>query len=174
MAGSARATSSSSREVRSERARFLFRTEEGTIDAPTWRFHTGWLLALFALLTAIWFVLRPYAHHDLATSQFIAPLTILAFAYLIIYAFLVLLIAISYVMLSMKRCHDRQLPGALASLVPLLALCAASLHFLRAQTPDVIIVPYVVALDIAFIAAAAWTAYELGTRAAHSRPDIDL
>ena len=150
--------------ARSERARFLFRSDAGTIDAATWRLHAAWLAVLLVCLTLLWFVLRPYAHHDLATSAFIAPMTILAFAYLVVYAFAVILIAICYVMLSMKRFRARGWPAALASVIPLLALFAASLHFLRAQTPDAVALWYVILLDAALAGATVWTVVELGVR----------
>ena len=118
----------------SSRARFLFREEAGTIEAATWRFHAAWLAALAAVLTLVWWALRPYAHHDLATQAFLAPMTIVAYAYLIAYAFALILLAICYVMLTMKRFRALGAPAGLAGLVPLLALFAASAHFLRAQT----------------------------------------
>ena len=149
---------------RGERARFLFRTETGTIDAATWRFHTGWLAALVAALTAIWIVLRPYTYHDLATSTLIVPMTIVAFTYLIVYSFALLLIAICYTMLSMKRLRALGQPTGLAGLIPLLALCSGSLHFLRDQTPDVITIWYVVALDVVLASVVAATLYDLGFR----------
>ena len=150
--------------VGSSRARFLFREEAGTIDAATWRFHATWLAALAAVLTLVWWALRPYAHHDLATQAFLAPMTIVAYAYLIAYAFALILLAICYVMLTMKRFRALGAPAGLAGLVPLLALFAASAHFLRAQTPDVVALGYVVALDAALLAVAAWTIAELGVR----------
>ena len=155
------------------RARFLFRNEDGVIDAPTWRFHAIWLVLLLGVLTAIWSALRPYAHHDLAKTAFLAPMTIIAFTYLIVDAFAVILIAISFVMLSMKRCRDRGLPTGLAGLVPLLAFFAVSLHLARAQTPDVITIWYVACLDAAVAAATLWTAVELGIRpTSRSRPSV--
>ena len=108
--------------------------------------------------------LRPYAHHDLAKSAFIAPMTILAFAYLIVGSFAVLLVAVCYVMLSMKRCRDRGWPVGLAGLVPVLVLFAASLHFLRGQTPEVIALWQVALADAVLAAAVAWTIVELGVR----------
>jgi hypothetical protein len=146
------------------RARFLFRSEDGVVDAPTWRFHVVWLALLLTGLTAGWLVLRPLTRHDLATSAFIAPGTVAAFTYLVLYAFAVLLVAVSYTMLSIKRLRARALPTGLAGLVPLLSLLAASLHFLHAQTPDVVGLPYVVLLDGALLAAVGWTAVELGAR----------
>ena len=149
---------------RSERARFLFRDEHGVIDAPTWCFHAGWLAVLAVALTLVWFALRPYAQHDLKTEAFLAPMTIVAFAYLIAYSFALILVAICYVLLSMKRFRALGAPVGLAGLVPFLALLAASAHFLRAQTPDVVALPYVIGLDVALVAAAGWTIVELGIR----------
>ena len=151
----------------SERRRFLFRTEDGVIDAPTWRLHAGWLAALLAVMTLAWMLLRPYAHHDLAKSAFIAPMTILAFAYLVVFAFAVLLIFISYTMLSMKRFRDRGEPVGLAGLVPLLALFAGSLHFIQPQAPDVISWWYLVATDTVLAGTVCWTIFDCGFRPGH-------
>lgn len=150
--------------ARGQRARFLFRTEDGEIDAATWRFHTAWLLAVLVAMTAIWLVLRPYTRHDLHTTAFFAPLTIVAFTYLMIFAAAVLFIAVSWTMLTIKRLRARRLPTVLAVAVPLLALFAASLHALQPQTPDVISIWYVVALDALLALAVIWTAVELGLR----------
>lgn len=156
-----------------ERGRFLFRSEEGAVGAPVWRFHAAWLVALLLVLTAVWVALRPYTRHDLATSAFIAPLTVLAFAYLIAYSFAVLVIAICYTMLTIKRLRDRALPVGLATLVPLLGLLAASLHFLRKQTPDAVALPYVVVLDAVLLAAVVWTVADLGFRRGRRDPVQD-
>ena len=145
-----------------DRARFLFRSEAGTIDAATWRRHVAWLAALISVLTAFWLMLRPYAHHDLATTPFIAPMTIAAFAYLIVYAFAVLVISISYTMLSMKRLRDRGDPTGLAALLPFLAFCAGCLHFLQAKTPDVISAWFAYGLDGVLVAVVVWTVFQLG------------
>lgn len=148
-----------------ERARFLFRSEQGVIDAPTWRRHSAWLVALALALTAVWLALRPFAHHDLKTTAFLAPMTIVAFAYLIVYAFAVILIAICYTMLSTKRLRDRGEPTGLAGLVPLVALCAGALHFLQAKTPDAISQWYVVGLDALLLLVIVATIVDLGFRA---------
>jgi ABC-type uncharacterized transport system permease subunit len=146
------------------RARFLFREEQGVIDAQTWRRHVAWLVLVVLGMTALWMFLSPYAHHDLATSAFIAPMTILAFAYLLVFAFAVIIAAISYTMLSAKRLRDRKEPTGLAGLVPLLALCAGSLHFLQGKTPDVISHWYVLALDGVLCVVAVLTIVDLGFR----------
>lgn len=147
-----------------ERAHFLFREDYGTIDAPTWRFHTAWLVLLAAVLTLLLVPLRPYTVHDLAKTPFLAPLTILAYGYVIVYSFAILAIAISYVMLSIKRLRDRGRPTGFAGMVPFVAFLAASLHFLRPQVPDAIPIWYAVALDALLAIAIVVTVVELGFR----------
>ncbi|MGO9675581.1 MAG: hypothetical protein ACLPSF_15675, partial [Methylocella sp.] len=64
-------------------ARFGFRTDEGRIDARTWREGAGLLAAVLAALTAIWLLLEPNAHRQLGPDT---PLfdwaTFLTFVYL--------------------------------------------------------------------------------------------
>jgi uncharacterized membrane protein YhaH (DUF805 family) len=156
--------------TRRERAHFLFQAEAGTVDAPTWRYHAGWMAAALIAATAIWRLLAPYAHHDLATSAFLPPLTIVAFVYLLVFSFFVLLIAISFYFLSAKRLRDRGEPTALAGLLPFLALVSGSLHFLQPQVPDVIAIWYVVGVDILLVAAGLWMTIDLGFRDGRRSP----
>ncbi len=147
-----------------ERARFLFREDFGVIDAATWRFHAGWLVLLLLALTALLVPLEPYMRHDLAKQPFFAPLTIIAYTYVISYSFAVLAIAISYTMLSIKRLRDRSKPTALAGLVPFLVLLAGSLHFLQPIAADAVSIWYVVILDAMLVVAIVATIVELGFR----------
>ena len=48
--------------------------------------------------------------------------------------------------------------------MPRLPLCAGAAHSRRAQTPDVVALGYVVALDAALLTVVAWTVAELGVR----------
>ena len=147
-----------------ERARFLFREDFGVINAATWRFHAAWLLVLLLALTVLLVPLEPYMKHDLAKQPFFAPLTILAYTYVITYSFVVLSIAISYTMLSIKRLRDRGKPTALAGLVPFLVLIAGSAHFLQPIAADAISIWYVVTLDALLVVAIVATVVELGFR----------
>ncbi len=153
------------------RTYFLFRSDQGVIDAPTWRRHSGWLVLLAVVLTGIWHELAPYAHHDLRTTAFLAPMTIVAFAYLIVFAFAVIFIAISFYNLSAKRLRARGLPTGLAGLVPLGALLAGAASWLQPQVPDVISVWYVLGLDLLLVAATIWTAVDLGFRVEHRKSE---
>ncbi len=146
------------------RSFFLFRSDAGVIDVPTWRRHAGWLALLTAALTLGWLALAPFARHDLATSAFIAPLTIVAYTYLIAFAFTVLFIAIAFYNLSAKRLRERGLPTGLGGLIPLGALFAGAAHWLQPQVPDVIATWYVVGLDVLLAGAVGWTIIALGLR----------
>jgi uncharacterized membrane protein YhaH (DUF805 family) len=142
--------------------RFEFRTDQGRIDAKTWRQGTVLLGVLLAVLTMVWLLLSPLTRHDLAHSPFLAFGTITAFVYLLFYAFAVLLIAICHYNLSAKRWRDRGWPGALAGLLPLAALLSGAAHWLQPRVAEVL--PYwsVVGVDAALVAIAAWNVVELG------------
>ena len=148
----------------SGRANFLFREDFGTINAATWRFHAAWLFGLLVVLTLLLIPLTPYMRHDLATQPFFAPMTMVAYTYVISFSFVVLSIAISYTMLSIKRLRDRGKPTGLAVLVPFLALLAGAAHFLQPLVPDSISIWYVVAVDTLLAVAIVATIVELGFR----------
>lgn len=143
---------------------FLYRSDAGEIDAKTWIKGSLMLGGLLAVLTAIWFLLAPYAHHDLDVTPFFAVNTFMAYFYLMIYAFAVLLIAISHYNLSAKRWRARGWPSSLAGLLPLLALFAAAAHWLEPRTPQDIAAWQVRGLDILLAGVICWNIAELAFR----------
>ncbi|UDL94508.1 hypothetical protein LGH83_18730 [Lichenihabitans sp. PAMC28606] len=141
---------------------FLFRTDKGLIGRSTWWRGTVPLTTLAVVGTMIWVILRPYAHHDLAQEQFLAPMTILAYAYLILFAFAVLLIAICEYNLSAKRFRARGRPASLAGLLPLSLLVGSAAIWFIPRSFDSLpdwSAPVIVAL---MTAVALWNAIELG------------
>lgn len=143
---------------------FLFRTDQGRIGRATWWRGTVPLAALAAAGTLGWRALSPYAHHDLSDSAFIAPLTIAAYLYLLVYAFALLLIGVCAYNLSAKRFRDRGLPAALAATLPLSLLFGAALVWFIPQSFDTIPAwagPVTIAL---VLAVAVWNVVELGLR----------
>lgn len=143
-------------------ARFLFRTAEGRIDARTWWQGTAFLGICFGALTAIWLVVSPFAYRDLATTDFFAWLTLVAYVYLLFYAFAILLIAICHYNLGAKRWRDRGRPAALAGLLPLAALWSGAAHWLQPRVAEVLPYYYVVGIDILLVAIIGWNVVELG------------
>jgi hypothetical protein len=147
----------------SSSGRFGFRTDQGRINAKTWREGAGLLLALFAGLTAIWLVLEPNAHRELsATSKLFEWKTFATYAYLLFYTFAVLFIGISFYNLSAKRLRARDMPTGLAGLVPLAALLASAAHWLQPRVSEDLSYWYVAGLDALLVAALVWTVAQLG------------
>jgi Na+-driven multidrug efflux pump len=149
-----------------ERITFLYRSDQGRIDRATWRGGALGLLAVLLPATIVWLLLEPYTDHDLSKTPLWAPEIAAAYAYLIFYAFVVILIGASFVNLSVKRFralgHPR--PLALAGLLPLAMLFAGAAHFFQPRLADVAPRWYVYPFDLALIGVAAWTLYELAWR----------
>jgi hypothetical protein len=149
-----------------EQIDFLYRTDQGEIDRATWRSGALGLAAVLIPATVVWFLVEPYTVHDLAKSPLWVPEIAAAYAYLLIYSFIVIFVAISFVNLSGKRFRARGLkaPLALAGLAPLAAFLAGAAHFFQPRLADVFLRWYVYPFDLALIGVATWTLYELGWR----------
>jgi uncharacterized membrane protein YhaH (DUF805 family) len=153
--------------VDSERIRFLYRTEQGRIDRATWLKGAGALAGVIAPFFLIWLVLSPYTDHDLSRGDpFFAPMTAVAYGFVLLYAFVILLVAVSYVNLSAKRFRalGHRAPVALAGLAPLVALIVGATHWLQPRVMEVMPRFWVWGVDAVLVAVVAWTIYELGLR----------
>ena len=117
---------------------FLFRTEQGRIDRQTWHYGAGLLALPLVVLTGLWLALAPYANRSLDQRAFADPRTFASYAYLVVYAFAVLLIAVCYVNLSAKRFRDRGRPApvGLAGLLPFVALCDGAARWLQPRVAE--------------------------------------
>ena len=155
--------------IDAERIRFLYRTEQGRIDAATWLRGAGALAAVIAPFALIWLALSPYTAHDLAKDPFFVPMTAVAYAFVLIYAFVMLLVAVCYVNLSAKRFRaiGRVPPVGLAGLAPFMALVAGATHWLQPRVAEVMSIWWVWGADAALAGVIAWTVYELGVKESH-------
>ncbi|ACB96892.1 hypothetical protein [Beijerinckia indica] len=141
---------------------FLFRTDQGRIDCATWRKYSFLMALLLGILTVIWWVISPYAEHDLSETPFFDWAIFGTYVYLVLYAFTVLLIGICHYNLSAKRWRDRAWPGGLAGLLPFAALLAGAAHWLQPRVAEVMTRDYVVGFDLLFVGILAWNIVELG------------
>jgi uncharacterized membrane protein YhaH (DUF805 family) len=141
---------------------FMFRTDRGRIGRGLWWRGTLPLLAIGIVATFGWLQLRPFTNHDLTTTPFIAPATIAAFAYLIIYTFGLILIAVCHYNLSAKRFRDRGRPAAFAAALPAsLFLCGALIWFIP-RSFDVV-PAWAAPVSLAVVGLVAlWTVVDLG------------
>lgn len=146
--------------------RFLFRQDTGRIGAATWRRYASRIFAILVPMYGLWLLLAPYAFHDLRTTPLFAPMTALAYAYALVFAFVTILATVSYMNLSAKRFRDlhRPAPLGLAALAPFAAFLAGAAHWFTHLVEGV--VPHAAAypFDAVFVAIAAWTIWELGVR----------
>jgi hypothetical protein len=145
-------------------ARFGFRTDQGRVDAKTWRQGTLVLATPLAILIVIWLLWAPFSRSEAESAAASVWEMLAAYLYLLFYGSAVLLIAISHYNLSAKRWRDRgwRFPGALAGLLPLLALFTGGAHLVQPRVAEVMSYWYVVIIDAALIAVVAWNAAELG------------
>jgi uncharacterized membrane protein YhaH (DUF805 family) len=154
-----------------ESANFLFRSDQGEIDARQWWRGTALLGAILAALTMIMALLSPYMQHDLSKTPLFSALTFAAFAYLLFYTFAIVFIAISYYNLSAKRWRDRARPAALAGLLPLSALFSAAIHWLHPRAGGAIAPWQVLTIDLLLIAIIVANVFELGCLPHRNQPE---
>jgi uncharacterized membrane protein YhaH (DUF805 family) len=145
-----------------EGLRFLYRSEEGVIDRQVWWLGVAPLAAILFVMTAVWFVLEPYARRGLDERAFLDPMTIVAYFYLAAFAFAVIFASVCFVMLSMKRLRDRGRPPGLAGALPLMALLAGSANWLKPQVDGTTVSALAALGWIALAAAFIWTIIEMG------------
>jgi hypothetical protein len=150
--------------VRLDRAtiHFLFQTYEGTIDRRTWRSGTLVLAAILLPLILIWIVIAPATHRDLSSPEFLDARALGAFIYLAIFAFAVLLIAVSWTNLSAKRFRGLGRPAVFATALPFAALLGGAAHWFQPRASDILPGGALIFVDVAMIAVALWSFYELG------------
>ena len=142
---------------------FLYRTDEGVIGRAQWWRGTAMLMAGLAALTLVWFVLAGFTNEapDQRKGLF-EPGIFAAYAYLIFFAFAVILIAVSHYNLSAKRWRARGKAAGLAGLLPLAAFFAASAHWVQPHLEGAMPGWTLIPIDLGLVAILVWSIYELG------------
>jgi uncharacterized membrane protein YhaH (DUF805 family) len=150
--------------VRLDRAtiHFLFQTYEGRINRHSWRSGTLLLAAILIPLTLVWLFVAPATHRDLSTPRLLDVATLLAFIYLVIFTFAIILIAVSWTNLSAKRFRAIGRPAAFAAALPFAALVLGATHWFQPRAPDIFPDWALIVFDLMITAVALWSFYELG------------
>ena len=149
-------------EAQTSQWSFLFRTDEGRIDAGTWWRNTALLVAIFAALTLGWFLVQPYAEHDLAREPLFTFPILAANLYRIFYGFAGIVLLICYYNLSAKRWRDIGRAGALAGILPFLACVTAALHWLEPRVGGEIPHFVIIIADVLLFLTLLWNVIYLG------------
>lgn len=142
--------------------RFLYRTDQGTLSRAAWWAGLAPLACVLLVMTMIWRLVAPWGQRGLDERAFLDPLTALSYAYLIVYTFAIILIAVSYTNLSAKRFHARGRIGGLAGLLPLAALLSGAAHWLYPRVAEVMPWWPVLAIDAGAVAIVLWHLIDLG------------
>jgi hypothetical protein len=145
-----------------EGLRFLYRSEEGEIGRGLWWLGLAPLVSAITAMTFVWLALLPYAGRGLDERAFLDPLTAVAYLFLTLYAFSILLASVCFVLLSMKRLRARARPVGLAGLPPLAALLAGAAHWLEPQMGGAVPLWAVYACDGLLALALVWAVLDMG------------
>ena len=145
--------------------RFLYRTEEGVISRALWWSGLAPLLSILVILSATWVTLAPYARRGLDERAFLDPMTGVAYAFLMFFAFAIMLATVCFVMLSMKRLRARGRPAGFAGFPPLATLLAGALHWLEPQMAGAVPLWAVYAADGVLLASIVWAILDMGVLA---------
>ena len=142
---------------------FLFRTDEGVVSRALWWRGTAILVAALAALTLVWRLLAGFTDETPEQrSGLFDPGMFAAYAYLVVFAFAVILIAVSHYNLSAKRWRARGKPAGLAGLLPLSAFLAGAAHWVQPQLEGALPRWGLIPFDVALVAIVLWTIYDLG------------
>jgi drug/metabolite transporter (DMT)-like permease len=151
------------------RFRFLYRESEGVISGREWAMASVGPVGIALVLTAIAFAIAPDAPRDLTREAFIDPLTVARHAYLIVYAFALILCAVAEYFVSAKRFADRGRPPALAGLAPFSLLIAGAAYWYQPRSEGTMPEGLVYAFAALAVAVLAWNVIELGFGASRRR-----
>ena len=154
---------------RAARFRFLYRESEGFVDGRAWALASVGPVGIALALTIVAFAVAPSAPRDLAREPFADPLTVARHAYLIVYAFALILCAVAEYFVSAKRFADRGLPPALAGLAPFSLLVAGAAYWYQPRSEGTAPEGLVYAFAALAVAIVAWNVIELGFGASRRR-----
>jgi hypothetical protein len=144
------------------RFRFLYRESEGVIDGRQWAWASVGPVGIALVLTLIAITVAPNAPRDLAREAFIDPVVVARHAYLIVYAFALILCAVAEYFVSAKRFADRGLPPALAGLAPFSLLIAGAAYWYQPRSEGTMPEGLVYAFAALAVGVIAWNGIELG------------
>ena len=156
-------------DQRTTRFRFLYRESEGFVGGRELARASAGPVGIALVLTIVAFAVASNAPRDLAREAFVDPLTVARHAYLIVYAFALILCAVAEYFVSAKRFADRGKPPALAGLAPFSLLVAGAAHWYQPRSEGSMPEGLVTVFDALAVAIVAWNVIELGFGARRRR-----
>jgi hypothetical protein len=148
-------------EAMRARWRFLYRQSEGTIGPAEWVRASLPPAAIVAALTVIWVAIAPSGERE--PTNGVIDISIMAtYAYLMIYAFALLLWAVAQYFVSAKRFADRGEPPSLAGIAPFAIFLAGAAQWYEPRSEGLAPHWLILLLEAGAAAAFIWNIVELG------------
>ena len=149
--------------------RSLYRDAEGTLGPAEWARASALPVGIAVAMTALAYLVSP-GPRDLATQPFVSASIVAVHAYLMIYGFALILLAVMQYFVSAKRFRDLGRPPGLAGLAPFALLLAGAAAWFQPRSegamPEWAVWPfYLVALGVIV-----WNVIELGFLERRSKP----
>lgn len=144
--------------------RFLYRQDAGVLGRAAWWVAIAPPALALIVMTLVWLAIMPPGARDLTTEAFFEWKSVLAYAYLLVFAFATLLGFVMIYNVCAKRLRDRARPPALAGLLPFALFFDGAMHWLAARAGGAITEPMLWALDVAALAVVVWTILECGLK----------
>ena len=141
--------------------RFLYRQSEGRIGPGEWVRASLPPAAIVAALTLIWLAIAPSEERE-PTNGLIDISIMATYAYLMIYAFVVLLWAVAQYFVSAKRFADRGKAPALAGVAPFAIFLAGAAQWYEPRSEGLAPHWLVLLIEAVAVAAFVWNIVELG------------
>lgn len=156
-------------EAPAARFHFLYRQAEGRLNREGWLSAVWPPIAIAVGMTIVWVFIAPGKPRDLTREPLFDARTAFTYAYLVTYAFALILCAVALYFVNAKRFADRALPVACAGLAPLALLFAGAAHWYVPRSDGMAPAWIIHVIDLAAIATWMWTAAELALGRTRSR-----
>jgi uncharacterized membrane protein YhaH (DUF805 family) len=141
---------------------FLYRTDEGEIDAATWWRGLLPLLGIFFVLTLGWILVEPVADKSLATTVSSTIVVVAGNIYRILYGAIGLLLLVCFYNLSAKRWRNLGKPPSFAGILPVVAAISGALNWLEPRVGGDLPQALVILADVILFGVFLWTFVECG------------
>jgi hypothetical protein len=141
--------------------RFLYRETEGTIGPGLWARASAALAVIAIAMTALAWVVAP-GPRDLKTQPFISVSIVAVHAYLLLYGFALIVLAVAQYFVSAKRFNDLGLPPGLAGLAPFSLLLAGAVTWYQPRSEGLMSAWAVWPFYVFALAVFAWNIAALG------------
>jgi hypothetical protein len=142
--------------------RFLYRDIKGSIGPGLWARASALPVGAALLMTLVAWRIAPSGPRDLGSQPFFSPSIVAVHAYLMIYGFALIFLAVAQYFVSAKRYIDLGKSPSWAGLAPFVLLVTAAANWYQPRSEETMPGWAVYPFDAIAIAVVVWNVVELG------------